>query len=121
LLDSAAAHRSEHRIFSSPGASAGVGFAVSVETVNRVIPQLIASGRYALDGNKRRIRRTTDRELTISAPARKLPCPFGAKERRSRSQLLYKTPESPPRCDAVSFVYGASPGDSQAIIGDASK
>ena len=34
-------------IFSPSGASAGVGFAVPVDTVNRVIPQLIASGRYA--------------------------------------------------------------------------
>jgi S1-C subfamily serine protease len=34
-------------IFSPSGASAGVGFAVPVDTVNRVVPQLIASGRYA--------------------------------------------------------------------------
>jgi S1-C subfamily serine protease len=34
-------------IFSPSGASAGVGFAVPVDTVNRVIPQLIATGRYA--------------------------------------------------------------------------
>ncbi len=33
-------------IFSPSGASAGVGFAVPVDTVNRVVPQLIASGRY---------------------------------------------------------------------------
>ena len=33
-------------IFSPSGASAGVGFAVPVDTVNRVVPQLIASGKY---------------------------------------------------------------------------
>ena len=33
-------------IFSPSGASAGVGFAVPVDTVNRVVPQLIRSGRY---------------------------------------------------------------------------
>jgi S1-C subfamily serine protease len=34
-------------IFSPSGASAGIGFAVPVDTVNRVVPQLIAQGRYA--------------------------------------------------------------------------
>jgi S1-C subfamily serine protease len=34
-------------IFSPSGASAGVGFAVPVDTVNRVVPQLIGQGRYA--------------------------------------------------------------------------
>lgn len=34
-------------IFSPSGASAGVGFAVPVDAVNRVVPQLIANGRYA--------------------------------------------------------------------------
>jgi S1-C subfamily serine protease len=34
-------------IFSPSGANAGVGFAVPVDTVNRVVPQLIAQGRYA--------------------------------------------------------------------------
>ena len=33
-------------IFSPSGASAGVGFAVPVDTVNRVVPQLIARGKY---------------------------------------------------------------------------
>jgi S1-C subfamily serine protease len=33
-------------IFSPSGASAGVGFAVPVDTVNRVVPQLIATGKY---------------------------------------------------------------------------
>ena len=33
-------------IFSPSGASAGVGFAVPVDTVNRVVPQLIANGKY---------------------------------------------------------------------------
>ena len=33
-------------IFSPSGASAGIGFAVPVDTVNRVVPQLIREGRY---------------------------------------------------------------------------
>jgi S1-C subfamily serine protease len=33
-------------IYSPSGASAGVGFAVPVDTVNRVVPQIIANGRY---------------------------------------------------------------------------
>lgn len=33
-------------IFSPSGASAGVGFAVPVDTVNRVVPELIATGKY---------------------------------------------------------------------------
>jgi S1-C subfamily serine protease len=34
-------------IYSTSGSYAGVGFAVPVDTVNRVVPQLIATGRYA--------------------------------------------------------------------------
>jgi S1-C subfamily serine protease len=34
-------------IFSPSGASAGVGFAMPVDTVNRVVPQLIARGKYS--------------------------------------------------------------------------
>jgi len=33
-------------IYSPSGASAGIGFAVPVDTVNRVVPQLISSGKY---------------------------------------------------------------------------
>lgn len=33
-------------IFSPSGASAGVGFAIPVDTVNRVVPQLIETGKY---------------------------------------------------------------------------
>ena len=33
-------------IFSPSGASAGIGFAVPVDTVNRVVPELIARGKY---------------------------------------------------------------------------
>jgi S1-C subfamily serine protease len=35
-------------IYSQSGSSAGIGFAVPVETVNRIVPQLIASGRVVL-------------------------------------------------------------------------
>jgi S1-C subfamily serine protease len=34
-------------IYSPSGASAGVGFAVPVDTVNRIVPQLISTGHYA--------------------------------------------------------------------------
>ena len=34
-------------IYSPSGASAGIGFAIPVDTVNRVVPGLIARGRYA--------------------------------------------------------------------------
>ncbi|MCM2309018.1 MAG: trypsin-like peptidase domain-containing protein [Sulfuritalea sp.] len=34
-------------IYSPSGASAGIGFAVPVDTVNRVVPQLIRHGKYA--------------------------------------------------------------------------
>ena len=34
-------------IYSPSGASAGVGFAVPVDTINRVVPELIAQGHYA--------------------------------------------------------------------------
>jgi S1-C subfamily serine protease len=34
-------------IYSRSGTSAGVGFAIPVDTVNRVVPQIIANGRYA--------------------------------------------------------------------------
>jgi S1-C subfamily serine protease len=37
-------------IYSPSGASAGVGFAVPVDTVNRVVPQLIAKGVYRRPG-----------------------------------------------------------------------
>lgn len=33
-------------IFSPSGASAGIGFAVPVDTINRIVPMLIAQGRY---------------------------------------------------------------------------
>ena len=33
-------------IYSPSGANAGIGFAVPVDTVNRVVPELIATGRY---------------------------------------------------------------------------
>ena len=33
-------------IFSPSGASAGIGFSVPVDTVNRVVPEIIAKGRY---------------------------------------------------------------------------
>jgi S1-C subfamily serine protease len=37
-------------IFSPSGAYAGIGFAVPVDTVNRVVPQLIAQGKYIRPG-----------------------------------------------------------------------
>lgn len=37
-------------IYSPTGASAGIGFAVPVDTVNRVVPQLISRGKYIRPG-----------------------------------------------------------------------
>ncbi|MGE0459893.1 MAG: S1C family serine protease [Vicinamibacterales bacterium] len=47
LLDSAGRLIGVNTLIYSPsGASAGVGFSVPVDTVNRVVPQLIAAGKY---------------------------------------------------------------------------
>lgn len=47
LLDSAGRLIGVNTLIYSPsGASAGVGFAVPVDTVNRVVPQLVATGKY---------------------------------------------------------------------------
>ena len=47
LLDSAGRLIGVNTVIYSPsGASAGVGFAIPVDAVNRVVPQLVASGRY---------------------------------------------------------------------------
>ena len=43
LLDSAGINTT---IYSPSGASAGIGFAVPVDTVKQVVPQLIKSGKY---------------------------------------------------------------------------
>jgi S1-C subfamily serine protease len=60
-------------IYSPSGASAGVGFAVPVDTVNRVVPQIIATGHYApptlgieVDDT---LSRAIERELGISGVA----------------------------------------------------
>jgi S1-C subfamily serine protease len=38
------------QIASPSGASAGVGFAIPVDTINRVVPQLIRTGKYLHPG-----------------------------------------------------------------------
>jgi S1-C subfamily serine protease len=60
-------------IYSPSGASAGVGFAVPVDTVNRVVPQLIVTGHYVarslgieLDDS---LSRAIERELGVSGVA----------------------------------------------------
>jgi S1-C subfamily serine protease len=57
-------------IYSPSGAYAGIGFAVPVDTVNRVVPQLIARGKYirpslgvAIDAD---INRTITRQLGVA-------------------------------------------------------
>jgi S1-C subfamily serine protease len=72
-------------IFSPSGASAGVGFAVPVDTVNRVVPQLIASGRYAppslgIEADES-LNRTLMRELGISGVAVLRVAPGSAAEK----------------------------------------
>ncbi|WP_353661488.1 trypsin-like peptidase domain-containing protein [Hydrogenimonas sp. SS33] len=53
-------------IFSPSGAYAGIGFAIPVDTVNRVVPQLIAYGRYLEPG----IGIVTDERINRIARAR---------------------------------------------------
>ena len=60
-------------IYSPSGASVGVGFAVPVDTVNRVVPQLIAQGRYAppslgIDADES-VNRAITRELNVDGVA----------------------------------------------------
>ena len=38
------------QIYSTSGSSAGIGFAIPIDTANRVVPQLIANGRYIRPG-----------------------------------------------------------------------
>ena len=51
-------------IYSPSGASAGVGFAIPVDTVNRVVPQLIANGRYIQAGLGIQVDDTLNRLIT---------------------------------------------------------
>ncbi|MGH8773147.1 MAG: S1C family serine protease, partial [Burkholderiales bacterium] len=51
-------------IFSPSGAYAGVGFAVPVDTVNRVIPQLITKGSYTRPSLGISVNEELNRELT---------------------------------------------------------
>lgn len=51
-------------IYSPSGANAGVGFAIPVDTVNRVVPQLIANGRYVQPGLGIQVDDTLNRLIT---------------------------------------------------------
>lgn len=51
-------------IYSPSGASAGVGFAIPVDTVNRVVPQLISNGRYVQAGLGIQVDDTLNRLIT---------------------------------------------------------
>lgn len=51
-------------IYSPSGSSAGIGFAVPVDTVNRVVPQLIKSGRYTSPALGAEIDEDLNRRLT---------------------------------------------------------
>jgi S1-C subfamily serine protease len=60
-------------IYSPSGASAGVGFAVPVDTVNRVVPEIIARGHYSPPGlaveTDDMLSRAVDRELGVKGVA----------------------------------------------------
>jgi S1-C subfamily serine protease len=60
-------------IYSPSGAYAGIGFAVPVDTVNRVVPQLIAEGRYVRPGLgigvDENLNRLINRELGVDGVA----------------------------------------------------
>jgi S1-C subfamily serine protease len=51
-------------IYSPSGAYAGIGFSVPVDTVNRVVPQLIAEGRYVRPGLGISVDADINREIT---------------------------------------------------------
>ncbi|MEM0925938.1 MAG: trypsin-like peptidase domain-containing protein, partial [Planctomycetota bacterium] len=51
-------------IYSPSGTSAGVGFAIPVDTVNRVVPQIIANGRYAPPQMGLRVNREISENVT---------------------------------------------------------
>jgi S1-C subfamily serine protease len=51
-------------IYSPSGASAGVGFAIPVDTVNRVVPQLISNGHYIQPGLGIQVDDTLNRLIT---------------------------------------------------------
>jgi S1-C subfamily serine protease len=51
-------------IYSPSGASAGIGFAVPVDTVNRVVPQLIRHGRYLRPSLGIQVNEDINRRLT---------------------------------------------------------
>jgi S1-C subfamily serine protease len=82
-------------IFSPSGASAGIGFAVPVDTVNRVVPQLIRHGKYIRPALGIEIDEDLNRRLTrllgvegwwccVSCPARPRP-PRGSRARAWRA------------------------------------
>jgi S1-C subfamily serine protease len=60
-------------IYSPSGASAGVGFAVPVDTVNRVVPQIIMTGHYAPPSlgveTDELLSRAIERQLGVSGAA----------------------------------------------------
>lgn len=56
-------------IYSPSGASAGIGFAVPVDTVNRVVPQLIRQGRYIRPALGVEIDESVNRRLTAMLQA----------------------------------------------------
>jgi S1-C subfamily serine protease len=49
-------------IFTNTGTSVGVGFAIPVDTVARVVPQLIAGGKVARPSLGVQVRRVTQRK-----------------------------------------------------------
>ncbi len=51
-------------IFSPSGASAGIGFAVPVDTVNRIVPQIIRHGRFIQPGLGIQVDETLNRRLS---------------------------------------------------------
>ena len=57
-------------IFTNSGTSAGLGFAIGVDTVRRVVPQLIASGRVVRASLGIQARMACLRSWLISAHAR---------------------------------------------------
>ncbi|MEZ5613660.1 MAG: trypsin-like peptidase domain-containing protein [Rhodocyclaceae bacterium] len=57
-------------IYSPSGASAGIGFAVPVDTVNRIVPQLIRHGRYSRPAMGIELDERVNQRLTAGREAR---------------------------------------------------
>lgn len=91
-------------IYSQSGSSAGIGFAVPVDTVNRIVPQLVASGKVVHP----RLGAIPVNDAMNASIARQLPIPPGV-------VVLNVTPGSPAERAGLR---GLQPAQGGATLGD---